>query len=251
MTTVITADRLTKAFGPHGRRPTSTSRSHRGEVFAFLGPNGGASPPRSACCWVCLTPAPGWRPSSGSTPCATAAAIHRRVGYLPGDLALHPTSHRSCARRVCSPTFGSLVIGRLLYAACGTFLPHPALPVRTLSGIGKIVCFPLAFMHRPDLLILDEPTAGLDPLMQHEFALLVRETVDEGRTVFLSSHELDEVQRIVDRVTIIKDGHTHRGPIPWTAYARRHLARSSSVFPTRRPRHPLPDIAGVRVLVCS
>ena len=61
-------------------------------------------------------------------------------------------------------------------------------------------------MHRPDLLILDEPTAGLDPLLQDEFARLARETVEENRTVFLSSHELDEVQRVVDRVAIIKDG---------------------------------------------
>jgi ABC-2 type transport system ATP-binding protein len=64
----------------------------------------------------------------------------------------------------------------------------------------------LTFMHRPDFLVLDEPTSGLDPLLQDEFAHLVRETVDEGRTVFLSSHELDEVQRVVDRLAIIKDG---------------------------------------------
>ena len=64
----------------------------------------------------------------------------------------------------------------------------------------------LAFMHRPELLILDEPTSGLDPLMQNEFERLVREIVAEGRTVFLSSHELDEVQRLADRVAIIRSG---------------------------------------------
>jgi len=65
-----------------------------------------------------------------------------------------------------------------------------------------------AFMHRPDLLVLvlDEPTSGLDPLLQDEFQNLIRETVADGRTVFLSSHELDEVQRLVDRLAIIKDG---------------------------------------------
>lgn len=61
-------------------------------------------------------------------------------------------------------------------------------------------------MHRPDLLVLDEPTAGLDPLLQDEFVHLVRESVTAGQTVFLSSHELDEVQRVVDRLAIIKDG---------------------------------------------
>ena len=80
-------------------------------------------------------------------------------------------------------------------------------PVRTLSkGNRQKIGVLLALMHRPELLILDEPTSGLDPLMQDEFARLMRETVAEGRTVFLSSHELDEVQRIVDRVAIIKQG---------------------------------------------
>ncbi len=64
----------------------------------------------------------------------------------------------------------------------------------------------LAFMHRPQLLVLDEPTSGLDPLLQAEFASLVHETVADGRTVLLSSHELDEVQRLADRVTIIREG---------------------------------------------
>ena len=61
-------------------------------------------------------------------------------------------------------------------------------------------------MHRPELLVLDEPTSGLDPLIQHEFENLLRETAEDGRTVFLSSHELDEVQRVTDRIAIIKQG---------------------------------------------
>jgi ABC-2 type transport system ATP-binding protein len=64
----------------------------------------------------------------------------------------------------------------------------------------------LAFAHRPELLVLDEPTSGLDPLLQDEFTRLIRETVSDGRTVFLSSHDLDEVQRLVDRLAIIKEG---------------------------------------------
>jgi ABC-2 type transport system ATP-binding protein len=64
----------------------------------------------------------------------------------------------------------------------------------------------VAFMHHPELLVLDEPTSGLDPLMQDEFDRLLRETVVDGATVFLSSHELDEVQRVADHVAIIKDG---------------------------------------------
>ncbi len=80
-------------------------------------------------------------------------------------------------------------------------------PTRDLSkGNRQKLGIVLAFMHDPELLILDEPTSGLDPLRQEEFARLLRETVAEGRTVFLSSHELDEVQRVADRVAIIREG---------------------------------------------
>jgi ABC-2 type transport system ATP-binding protein len=80
-------------------------------------------------------------------------------------------------------------------------------PVRQLSkGNRQKIGIVVAFMSRPELLVLDEPTTGLDPLMQNEFERLLRETVADGRTVFLSSHELDEVQRVADRVAIIKGG---------------------------------------------
>jgi len=80
-------------------------------------------------------------------------------------------------------------------------------PVRELSkGNRQKIGLVLAFMSRPELLVLDEPTSGLDPLMRSEFARLAREVVAEGRTVFWSSHELDEVQRLADRVAIIKQG---------------------------------------------
>jgi ABC-2 type transport system ATP-binding protein len=80
-------------------------------------------------------------------------------------------------------------------------------PIAELSkGNRQKVGLLLAFMHRPELLILDEPTTGLDPLVQAEFGHLVRETAAEGRTVLLSSHSLDEVQRVADRVTIIREG---------------------------------------------
>ena len=80
-------------------------------------------------------------------------------------------------------------------------------PVRHLSkGNRQKIGLVLAFMHRPDLVVLDEPTSGLDPLVQAEFERLVREVVAEGRTVFLSSHDLDEVQRLADRIAIVRAG---------------------------------------------
>ena len=121
-------------------------------------------------------------------------------------------------------------------------------PVRALSkGNRQKIGLVLAFMHRPDLLVLDEPTSGLDPLLQDEFAHLVRETVADGRTVFLSSHELDEVQRVVDRLSIIKEG---RIVVTDTVEGLRrpHRAPSSSASPRPSTRRASPSLPGVHVL---
>lgn len=101
-------------------------------------------------------------------------------------------------------------------------------------------------MHRPELLILDEPTSGLDPLMQREFENLLRETVTEGRTVFLSSHELDEVQRVTDRIGIIKDGKLVAED---TVDGLRQAAPKKVEISFRQPVNPadLRAVAGVTV----
>ena len=137
---------------------------------------------------------------------ADSAAVHRRVGYLPGDLEPFPRltgrQHIAWFARARSVDIGSLA--RQLADRFQVVVDRP---VRELSkGNRQKIGLVLAFMHRPELLVLDEPTSGLDPLMQHEFESLLRETADEGRTVFLSSHELDEVQCSADRIGIIKDG---------------------------------------------
>jgi ABC-2 type transport system ATP-binding protein len=179
-----------------------------------------------------------------------AVAIHRRVGYLPGDLALHPRltgrEHVDVAAHV-----RELQDRTVLNALVERFQVILDRPIRTLSkGNRQKIGVVLAFMHRPDLLILDEPTSGLDPLMQHEFQLLVRETVAEGRTVLLSSHELDEVQRIVDRVTIIKEG---RLVVTDTVDGLRRTAPRTMEFrfPGVVDPHVFAAIAGVRVLAAD
>ena len=128
-----------------------------------------------------------------------------RIGYLPGDLRL---SDRLTARE----QLDSLV--RLRGAAaplrdtlCERFGVVLDRPIRELSrGNRQKIGIVQAFMHRPDLAVLDEPTSGLDPLLQAEVRALFRETAADGRTVFLSSHSLDEVQHTADRVGIIRSG---------------------------------------------
>jgi ABC-2 type transport system ATP-binding protein len=132
--------------------------------------------------------------------------IHRRTGYLPGDLALyerltgrHMTDWLAALRGIDATKERDALAERF-----GLELDRP---IRDLSkGNRQKVGLVQAFMHRPELLLLDEPTGGLDPLMQEEFRVLVRETVAAGATIFLSSHSLDEVERTASRVGVIRDG---------------------------------------------
>ena len=210
MTDAIVIRGLTKTFG-HGQAVRRgvvdvDLTVSTGEVFAFLGPNGaGKSTTIRLLLGLC-------RPTSGSVavlghrPLVDGVATRARIGYLPGELALFPRltgrEHLdwfSRARRVTANGYRDELAERF-----GVELDRP---VGSLSkGNRQKIGIVLAFFHRPDLLVLDEPTAGLDPLLQDEFDRLLRETVADGRTVFLSSHELDEVQRVADRVAIIRDG---------------------------------------------
>jgi ABC-2 type transport system ATP-binding protein len=135
-----------------------------------------------------------------------SVAIHARCGYLPGEFELHP---RMTGRRVLDwfARDRGNVDGRLRDQLVERFGVTLDRQIHELSkGNRQKLGIVLAFMHRPELLVLDEPTSGLDPLMQNEFHRLLRETTADGRTVFLSSHELDEVQRVADRVAIIRKG---------------------------------------------
>ena len=133
-------------------------------------------------------------------------AIHRRVGYLPGEFALF--DRLTGAQTI--EYFGNLrggVDARYQADLVARFDLDPSRRFREYSkGNKQKVGLVVALQHRPDLLVLDEPTSGLDPLVQQTFFELLRETVAEGRTAFLSSHILGEVEKTCDRVAIIRDG---------------------------------------------
>ena len=204
MTSAIEATGLTKRYGATTAVDGLSLRVEPGQVFGFLGPNGAGKSTTIRMLLALQRPTRG-RATVLGFDAAASAEVHRRTGYLPGDLELFPrlTGRQHITwfarARAVDYTLARQLASRLQVVADR--------PVRELSkGNRQKIGIVLAFMHRPELLILDEPTSGLDPLMRREFECLLRETAAEGRTVFLSSHDLDEVQRTADRVAIISAG---------------------------------------------
>lgn len=181
-------------------------RVERGEVFGYLGPNGAGKSTTIRLLMGLIHPTSGRAALFGVDTRTEGLTSRRSVGYLPGDLRLADrlTGHEqleSLAR-----LRGSLD-APLRDELCERLDVELDRPIRQLSkGNRQKLGLVQAFMHRPQLVVLDEPTAGLDPLLQGEVRLLLRETAEEGRTVFLSSHSLDEVQHVADRVGIIRSG---------------------------------------------
>ena len=250
MTTAVETFGLTKKYGAVTAVDNLNLRVERGQVFGFLGPNGAGKSTTIRMLLALQRPTRGRATLLGLDAAAGSVQVHRRTGYLPGDLQLFPrlTGRQHIAwflraRGVTDSSFAAQLADRFQVVADR--------PVRELSkGNRQKIGLVLAFMHRPELLVLDEPTSGLDPLMQHEFETLLRETAEEGRTVFLSSHELDEVQRVTDRIAIIKDGSLVAED---TVDRLRRAAPRKMDVRFRRPVDPadLRALTGVTVTACD
>ncbi len=206
MAAVVEIRGLTKRYGTERGVEDLDISVEAGEIYGFLGPNGAGKST------TIRTMLDFQRPTSGSIrllgldSTKDSVAIHARVGYLPGDLQLFPKltgqQHVDTFRQVRGGP-PAAVVERLAVR----FAAELHRPIRDLSkGNRQKVGLILALMHEPELLVLDEPTSGLDPLMQEEFARVLQEAAAAGRTVFLSSHSLDEVQRVATSVALIRDG---------------------------------------------
>jgi ABC-2 type transport system ATP-binding protein len=183
-----------------------TLRVERGEVFGYLGPNGAGKSTTIRLFLDLIHPTSGRVALFGLDSRSAGVEARVRVGYLPGDLRLpdRPTAAEYLAS--LARLRGTVDAARRdeLCERLGVVLDRP---LRQLSrGNRQKVGLVQAFMHRPDLVVLDEPTAGLDPLLQAEVRAVLRDVAAEGGTVFLSSHSLDEVQHAADRVGVIRAG---------------------------------------------
>ncbi len=203
---VIETVGLSKAYGATRAVSDLSLDVREGEIFGFLGPNGAGKTTTIRMLLALQRPSGGHAAVLGLDAQRDSTEIHRRVGYLPGELELYPRltgrQHIDWFTRARGKVDSSRV--EQLVGRFDVVLDRPAKELST--GNRQKIGLVLAFMHRPELLILDEATSGLDPLMQNEFERLVREVVSDGCTVFLSSHDLDEVQRVADRVAIIRSG---------------------------------------------
>jgi ABC-2 type transport system ATP-binding protein len=197
---------LTKFYGETRGIEELELRVERGEVFGYLGANGAGKTTTIRLLLDLIRPTRGRAAIAGVDTQARSVEARRRTGYLPGEL---------------KPPSRSTAIGFLSYLGrlrggvdrrvVGELAERLELPLgRRMGDLSKgnkqKVGVIAAFMHDPELLVLDEPTSGLDPLRQQDVLELIRERAAGGRTVFLSSHDLDQVEHVAERVGIVRDG---------------------------------------------
>lgn len=207
MEPVIVADGLTKYYGTTPGIVDLSLEVGRGEVFGFLGPNGSGKSTTIRTFLDLLHPTSGTATILGRDSHRDSIEIRRHLGYIPGDLAMY---NHMTGRELC--TYFSALRGidtapRVAALAERFDLDLDRKIGSYSSGNRQKVGIVQAFMHEPELLILDEPSGGLDPLMQQEFYGLLDEAHAAGSTVFLSSHILPEVERVADRVGIVRNSH--------------------------------------------
>jgi ABC-type multidrug transport system ATPase subunit len=178
----------------------------RGEVFGFIGPNGAGKTTTIRVLIDLIRPDRGTVQVIGLDAHRDSLAIKRRVGYLPGELAQFPGVSASYVIGLLAGLRGGVKPERITALAHRFDIDLRRKYEELSHGNKQKVALIQAFMHEPELLILDEPTLGLDPLMQREFRTLVRESAAAGTTVFLSSHVLSEVEQMCDRVALISGG---------------------------------------------
>jgi ABC-2 type transport system ATP-binding protein len=238
----IVVSGLDKSFGTTKALDQLDLIVRTGEVHGFLGPNGAGKSTTIRVLLGLLRPDAGTASVLGGDPWRDAVALHRRLSYVAGDVNLWPNLTGGEAIDLFARLRGGFDRKRR-DALCERFDLDPKKKGRTYSkGNRQKVAIVAALASDVELLVLDEPTAGLDPLMESVFAECVRELKAAGRTVLLSSHILAQVEALCDRVSIIRLGHiVESGSLA----ELRHLTRTTVTAETARPADRLGGLPGV------
>jgi ABC-2 type transport system ATP-binding protein len=246
MMTSIEVSNLVKRFGTTLALDGLDLEVKRGEVHGFLGPNGSGKSTTIRILLGLLRADSGTVRLLGGDPIKDAVELHRRLAYVPGDVSLWPNLSGGEVIDLLAKLRGGLD-RRRREELLERFDLDPTKKGRAYSkGNRQKVALVAGLASDAELLLLDEPTAGLDPLMEAVFQQCIREVKAEGRTVLLSSHILAEIEALCDRVSIIRLGKTvERG----TLEELRHLTRTTITAETVRPPTDLAELPGVYDLV--
>ena len=245
MGNIILTEGLTKFYGKQRGVLDLDVNVEKGEVFGYLGPNGAGKTTTIRLLLDFIRPTQGQAKIFGKDVSQNSLEIRKRIGYVPGELAMYD----NMTGRDFLTYFAHLRDGadwKYVEELAKRLDCDLSQPIRSLShGNKQKIALIQAFMHKPDLLILDEPTTGLDPLMQREFYRMIEEVRSEGRTVFLSSHILPEVERTCDRVGILREGKlvAVEGVKDLKSRAVRHLEIH---FAKPVPKEAFVGVSGVR-----
>jgi ABC-2 type transport system ATP-binding protein len=240
MSTIIQTNKLTKSYGRSRGIIDVTFDIQEGEVFGFLGPNGAGKTTTMRVLMGLLHASSGSATIGGLNCWQQSVEVKKLVGYLPGEFTFDPGLREAQILEYLGHLRGGVDQGYLRKLVERLDF-DPSKRFREYSrGNKQKLGLVQAFMHKPRLLILDEPTSGLDPLNQQEFYRMAAEVHAEGRTIFLSSHVLPEVERTCGRVAIIRKGrlvkidcsHGPAGSYPDLAHCQ-HWGKASQY--RRRP----------------
>jgi ABC-2 type transport system ATP-binding protein len=208
MRPVVEAHRLTKYYGLHRGVENLEFSIQPGEVFGFLGPNGSGKTTTIRLMLNFVRPTRGRMLVFGKRPAKGGPGLRRRIGHLPSELGLYEEFTGLHSLNLYRDLGGGAA--PLRGWLCGMLELGAGDLKRRVKGYSKGMKQKLgivqALQHDPDLVILDEPTGGLDPLVQRQFYEVLRELKRRGKTVFFSSHILSEVREVCDRVGVLMDG---------------------------------------------
>lgn len=204
---VIEIKQLTKDYGNKKGVFDLNLSVKKGEVFGFLGPNGAGKTTTIRHLMGFIHPAKGKCFINGMDCSSQSDMIQKSLGYLPGEIAFMDDMSGIQFIKFIAEMKGIKDFSRA-QELIDMFELDPNGRIKKMSkGMKQKIGIVCAFMQNPDILILDEPTSGLDPLMQNKFIELILSEKSKGKTIFMSSHIFDEIERTCDRTAIIKEGH--------------------------------------------